>query len=49
MIVSLFEDANNCAIHAKRVTLMEKDMTLAKRIRNINTTVSVGAPTLEEC
>ena len=31
--VSLFEDTNLCAIHAKRVTIMPKDMQLAKRIR----------------
>jgi len=32
-IASLFEDTNLCAIHAKRVTIMAKDMLLAKRIR----------------
>lgn len=32
-LVSLFEDTNLCAIHAKRVTIMPKDMALAKRIR----------------
>ncbi len=32
-IVSLFEDCNLCAIHAKRVTIMSKDMQLARRIR----------------
>lgn len=32
-IVSLFEDTNLCAIHAKRITLMTKDMNLARRIR----------------
>ena len=32
--VHLFEDANMCAIHAKRVTVMPKDMILAQRIRN---------------
>ena len=32
-IVSLFEDTNLCAIHAKRVTIMPKDMELARRIR----------------
>lgn len=31
--VSLFEDANVCAIHAKRVTVMPKDIQLARRIR----------------
>ncbi|CAL8471318.1 g10860 [Coccomyxa elongata] len=29
----LFEDSNLCAIHAKRVTIMPKDMQLARRIR----------------
>ena len=29
----MFEDANLCAIHAKRMTLMKKDMDLARRIR----------------
>ena len=28
----LFEDANLCAIHAKRVTIMPKDIHLARRI-----------------
>ncbi|KAL5720540.1 5-hydroxytryptamine receptor 4 [Ranunculus cassubicifolius] len=32
-LVGLFEDTNLCAIHAKRVTIMPKDMQLAKRIR----------------
>ena len=32
-IVGLFEDTNLCAIHARRVTIMPKDMKLAKRIR----------------
>lgn len=32
-LVSLFEDTNLCAIHAKRVTIMTKDMQLARRIR----------------
>ena len=32
-LVSLFEDGNLCAIHAKRVTLMPKDIQLARRIR----------------
>ena len=31
--VVLFEDTNLCAIHAKRVTIMPKDMQLARRIR----------------
>ena len=32
-IVTLFEDTNLCAIHAKRVTIMPKDIQLARRIR----------------
>ena len=32
-IVGLFEDTNLCAIHAKRVTIMKKDIQLAIRIR----------------
>ncbi|EAL23402.1 hypothetical protein CNBA0520 [Cryptococcus deneoformans B-3501A] len=32
-LVHLFEDANLCAIHAKRVTIMQKDLQLARRIR----------------
>ena len=32
-LVSLFEDTNLCAIHAKRVTIMAKDLQLARRIR----------------
>lgn len=35
-LVSLFEDTNLCAIHAKRVTIMPKDVKLAKRIRDSN-------------
>ncbi|KAL0222977.1 hypothetical protein P9112_002403 [Eukaryota sp. TZLM1-RC] len=33
-LVGVFEDTNLCAIHAKRVTIMPKDMALAMRIRN---------------
>jgi len=29
----LFEDANLCAIHSKRVTIFPKDMQLVRRIR----------------
>ena len=32
-LVGLFEDSNFCAIHAKRVTIMPKDIQLARRIR----------------
>jgi len=31
--VSLFEDTNLCATHAGRVTIMPKDIQLARRIR----------------
>ncbi|RHX99447.1 hypothetical protein DYB25_010665 [Aphanomyces astaci] len=36
-LVSLFEDTNLCAIHAKRVTIMPKDIHLARRIRGERT------------
>ena len=32
-LVGLFEDTNLCAIHSKRVTIMPKDMHLAKRLK----------------
>ena len=32
-LIGLFEDSYLCALHAKRVTLMKKDMTLARRLR----------------
>ena len=32
-LVGLFEDTNLCAIHAKRVTIMSKDMKLSCRLR----------------
>lgn len=32
-LVTLFEDTNLCAMHAKRVTIQKKDMDLARRIR----------------
>ncbi|CAN6608995.1 histone H3 [Trichomonascus vanleenenianus] len=32
-LVSLFEDTNLCAIHAKRVTIQKKDIQLARRLR----------------
>ncbi|KAI5203193.1 histone H3.1 [Manis pentadactyla] len=32
-LVGLFEDTNLCAIHAKRVTIMPKDIQLARHIR----------------
>eukprot|EP00741_Cyanophora_paradoxa_P017361 tig00020961_g16771.t1 len=36
-LVGVFQDANLCAIHAKRVTIMPKDMQLARRIRGERT------------
>ena len=32
-LVGLFEDSYLCALHARRITLMKKDMTLARRLR----------------
>ena len=32
-LVGLFEHTNLCSIHAKRVTIMPKDLQLARRIR----------------
>ncbi len=32
-LVCLFEDSNDCAIHAKRVRIMPKDIRLAQRIQ----------------
>ncbi|KAI0750708.1 histone-fold-containing protein [Daedaleopsis nitida] len=32
-LVHMFEDANLCAIHAKRVTIMQRDIQLARRLR----------------
>ena len=32
-LVHLLEDTNLCAIHAKRVTIMQRDIQLARRIR----------------
>ena len=36
-LVGLFEDTNLCAIHAQRVTIMPKDIQLARRIRGERT------------
>ena len=36
-LVGIFEHANLCAIHAKRVTIMPKDIMLARRIRGERT------------
>ena len=32
-LTGVFEDSNLCAIHANRVTVMKKDMDIARRIR----------------
>jgi len=32
-LIGLFEDTQACAVHAKRVTIMQKDMLLARRLR----------------
>ncbi|CBN80243.1 histone H3, putative [Ectocarpus siliculosus] len=32
-LVGLFEDTNLCAVHARRVTILPKDMHLAQRLR----------------
>ena len=32
-LIGLFEDTNFCAIHAKRVTIMPKDIQLVRKIR----------------
>ena len=34
-LINLFEATNLCAIHARRVTIMPKDMQLVKRIVRI--------------
>lgn len=34
-IINLLMDANLCAVHAKRVTIMPRDMYLARRIRGL--------------
>ena len=36
-LVGLFEDSNLCAIHARRVTIMPRDVQLARRIRGERT------------
>ncbi|XP_045105420.1 uncharacterized protein LOC123500922 [Portunus trituberculatus] len=48
-LVGLFEDTNLCAIHAKRVTIMPKDIQLARRIRGervapMEPVVAIGKP-----
>ncbi|XP_034957403.2 uncharacterized protein LOC118077782 [Zootoca vivipara] len=41
-LVGLFEDTNLCAIHAKRVTIMPKDIQLARRIRGERDGLDIG-------
>jgi histone H3 len=36
-IISLFEDCQLCAIHARRVTIMARDIVLARRVRGERT------------
>ncbi|XP_063050564.1 uncharacterized protein LOC134445408 [Engraulis encrasicolus] len=43
-LVGLFEDTNLCAIHAKRVTIMPKDIQLARRIRGEQSPLSMPDP-----
>jgi len=43
-LVGLFEDANLCAIHGKRVTVFPKDMELARRIRGDRSELPKIAP-----
>lgn len=33
MLAQLFSDANLCALHARRITVLPKDIQLARRIR----------------
>ncbi|XP_057349870.1 uncharacterized protein LOC118910017 [Manis pentadactyla] len=47
-LVGLFEDTNLCAIHAKRVTIMPKDIQLARRIRGEREEPLVEKPEGEE-
>lgn len=41
MLVGLFEDVNLCAIHAKRVGILPKDVRLARRIRGDNVQLQI--------
>jgi histone H3 len=36
-LVGLFNDTNLCCLHAKRTTIMVKDLQLARRIRGETT------------
>ncbi|VAH06629.1 unnamed protein product [Triticum turgidum subsp. durum] len=48
-LVGLFEDTNLCAIHAKRVTIMPKDIQLARRIRGERAYLQLGLFVVSEC
>ncbi|KAJ1360854.1 histone H3.1 [Parelaphostrongylus tenuis] len=39
-LACLFEDTNLAAIHARRITIMPKDMQLVRRLRGENSTMS---------
>ncbi len=41
-LVGLFEDTNLCAIHARRVTIMPKDIQSARRIRGERAWAGLG-------
>ena len=41
-MVGLFEDINLCCIHAKRVTILPKDVALALRIRGERTSIPMA-------
>jgi histone H3 len=43
-LVGLFEDTNLCALHAKRVTITDRDMALARRIRGDSETFNLTNP-----
>ena len=34
-IINILEDANLCSFHAKRVTLMDRDIRLTQRIKGL--------------
>ena len=41
-LTGLFEDSNLLAIHGKRVTVMQKDMKLGRRVRGED--IKIGQP-----
>ncbi|EDW66637.2 uncharacterized protein Dvir_GJ23707 [Drosophila virilis] len=47
-LVGLFEDTNLCAIHAKRVTIMPKDIQLARRIRGERAFATSASPVIAQ-